>query len=655
MPFFRPRRYYRKNYNPWRRNWFRRRRTRKTFRNRRHRRVRRKRFYKKRLRKLKSIRLKTWQPEKIRKCRIKGILELIECGYGRLSNNFTLFKESYVPPHEPGGGGWSIQQLTLGNLYTQNKYGMNYWTVSNRGYNLCRYLGVNLTLYRQQSVDYIFHYNLQDPQTVNKYTYPSYHPFKVLNFNKKIIVPSLQTAPLKRKLYKKKFIKPPKKMRNDWYFQEHLTNYPLLTFFTTAIDLRNTFLPPLAQNNNITLHCLNTQLFQHPNFQTPVGTQGFSPNSNNYIYGYPNPPITWPAEGIELKKFVFLGDTLINEPGTTMTTSTPKASWGNVFYYEYFQMHAPTYVGTETLSTAQKSTTKITFSKLKKQPYYEDVRYNPNKDDGDGNEAYFVTNFEVGKKNWDPPSDSDLIIRGHPLWLMLWGFSDYIQKTNKFHNLDQNGILVIRTNKFSGPQYPAYVVLSDSFVNGQGPYNQDRDEINTYNNTHWYPRWKFQKEAVESILESGPAVYKQQNNKSIQAYMRYNFLFKWGGNPSKMELITDPTAQPTGPDPTELNLTNEITSPANSIANYIYKWDIRRDLLTQTATERIKECQIYDPTLFSDGKQTSTDIPLQAEKTSQTKTTTKEEEQALLQQLQQLQQLNSELQQRFLRLRQLTT
>ncbi len=85
--------------------------------------------------------------------------------------------------------------------------------------------------------------------------------------------------------------------------------------------------------------------------------------------------------------------------------------------------------------------------------------------------------------------------------------------------------------------------------------------------------------------------------------MRYNFLLKWGGNPSNMETIADPTAQPTGPDPNQLLLPNEIISPENTIANYIYKWDTRRDLLTQAATKRIKECQIYDSTLFTDGKQ----------------------------------------------------
>lgn len=646
------RNFYRKRrYRPYRRNWFKSRRPRKTIRRRRRRhRVRRKRFYKYRLKKLKTIVNRTYQPEKIRKCHIKGFLQLIECGYGRLSDNYTLFKESIVPPHEPGGGGWSIQQLTLGNLYVQGKYAMNYWTYSNKGLNLCRFLGVKITLYRQPDIDYIFHYNLQDPQIITKYTYPSYHPFKILNYHQKIVVPSWKTQPLKRKAYKTKFIRPPKKLKNDWYFQEHLSNYPLLTFFTTAIDLQNMFIPKRAQNNNVSLITLNTRLFNHPNFATTTGTTGFSPSGNNYLYAYTNPDEPWKKH--KLKEFIFLGTTTINTPGTPMNGSASNSKWGNPFYYEHLQMHSAITVQTANVTTAATSETDIEESALKKEPLIYELRYNPNKDNGDGNEAYWVTNFNPQIKNWDPPTDQDLILRGHPLWLMLWGFASYLQKTGKFNKLDQNGILVIRTNQFAGEKLPAYVLISDSFYNGQGPYEQNAEEMSTYNLTHWYPRWQFQKEAIEKILMTGPAVYKENNANSIQAYMKYDFLFKWGGNPSKMETIADPNQQPTGPDPNNIFGTNENISPEQTIENYIYKWDVRRDLLTQTATKRITEIPILKQTVFSDGQKTSTDTPFQQIWTPQTEETPKEEDQTLLQQLQLLQQHNQQLE---YRLRQLTT
>ncbi|AXQ66466.1 MAG: hypothetical protein QKC56_gp2 [Anelloviridae sp.] len=560
MPYYRRRYYKRKGFYPRRRYWFFNRRSRKTFRKRRRNRVRRKRLFKRRFKKLKTLRLKEYQPEQIRKCRIKGYLELFDCGYGRQSDNYALFKESIVPPHQPGGGGWSIQQLTLGNLYVQGKYAMNYWTKSNRGYNLCRFLGVQITLFRMPETDYIFHYDLEDPQIVTKYTYPSYHPYKMLLFNKKIVVPSLKTAPHKRKQYKKKFIRPPKKLKNQWYFQEHLTNFPLLTFFACACDLSYLFASDKAKNNNVTLNVLNTRFITHPNFQTTT--------------------------------------------------------------------------------------------QLKTEPIYFEVRYNPNKDDGDGNEVYFVQNFNAQLKNWDPPTDQDLILRGHPLWLMLWGLQSYIQKTGKFNNLDKNGILVIRTKFFEPEKLGAYVVLSDSFINGQGPYEQDQEEITIFNRQNWYPRWLFQKEPIENLLISGPAVKKSFPNSVIQAYMKYNFFFKWGGNPSKMETIADPNQQPTGPDPTNIFSTNEIIDPQHSIADYIYKWDVRRDLLTQTATKRITEIPILKPIMFTDGQQTSTDPPIQKTWTPQEKATEEKEKETLLQQFQLLQQHNTQLEHR---LRQLTT
>ncbi len=51
------------------------------------------------------------------------------------ANNFCSYKESYTPEKTPGGGGWSIQQLSLGNLFIQNSYLMNKWTRSNISLN----------------------------------------------------------------------------------------------------------------------------------------------------------------------------------------------------------------------------------------------------------------------------------------------------------------------------------------------------------------------------------------------------------------------------------------------------------------------------------------------------------------------------------------
>lgn len=657
MPFYQ--RYWNWNRRPTYRNRRRRNWTwnsRKTFRRkRRYRRVRRSRFFKK---KLKTIKLKQWQPEKIRLCKIRGYLELIECGFGRISNNFTMAKESWVPDHEPGGGGWSIQQLNLGNLFTQNQYIMNYWSKTNKGFPLCRYLGCKITLFRQQNASYIFHYNLEEPRKVDKFTYPSYHPYRMLLFKHKILVKSYKDAPHKKKPFKTKFIKPPRQFKNQWYFQQQLSNIPLITFYTTAVDLISMFISPKAQNNNITLQSLNTRFFQHPAFQySKTSTVGFSPNAAHdlFIWGIPQWEIGTNLPTI--KHTTFLGNSMLNDFGSQLNDKTENTYtakyWGNPFYYEYLTGETMTYITKNSLKTQiEKKDQKPDDSAIKYDPYVVPVRYNPNKDNGTGNIAYWLTTYDVTKKNWDPPSDPDLIIQGFPLWLMLWGFEDYIRKTGKISKLDENAILVIRSNALTD-NLPAYVFLNESFINGQGPYDQPRRDLSNYHNTHWYPRWQYQKEAIESILSTGPAVYKPQKDESVQAHMHYDFLFKWGGNPSKMEQLADPNSQPIEPIPNNLLGTNEIIHPTTDPSTFIYSWDVRRDFLTKQATERIKKVSIDELHLLTDGTTTSTDIQPQAQD-PQTKTTEEKEKEALLQQLLNIQQYNNTLQQRLRQLKLLT-
>lgn len=147
---------------------------------------------------------------------------------------------------------------------------------------------------------------------------------------------------------------------------------------------------------------------------------------------------------------------------------------------------------------------------------------------------------------------------------------------------------------------------------------------------------------------SGPGTCKSPEQTSIQAKMKYQFFFKWGGNSARMETITDPMAQPITPHPNNQLLSNEIIDPQQSIENLLYKWDVRRETITAAAEKRIKEIETHDQSLFTDGT-------LHSEtQTSQTETTPQEEKQALLLQLQQLQQYNEQLQHKFLRLRQLT-
>lgn len=239
------------------------------------------------------------------------------------------------------------------------------------------------------------------------------------------------------------------------------------------------------------------------------------------------------------------------------------------------------------------------------------------------------------------------------MWIVLWGWEEFTEKLNKIRINSGNYMLVIRSSYLNEAQ-PAYVFLSDSYRDGRAPYDRDADEITTNDYAHWYPRWKFQKEAIASILKSGPAVCKCEGQKSVQAHLKYNFLFKWGGNPSEMENIYDPMAQPVYPLPNNELQQNEIISPESSIQNFIYTFDTRHDFLTQKATKRIKEITTDDESLFTDGAHHSTDAPLRYQTTTPEETTKeKEKEDTIQNQLHIIEQYNNQLRHRLQQLHKL--
>nr|UGV37117.1 MAG: ORF1 [TTV-like mini virus] len=633
----RPKRALRKRYR--RRNW-----------------VRKRNFYFKPKRKLKKIKLTQFQPNKIRKTKIKGYLQLFGGGHGRFTNNFTMYKESIPNPHEPGGGGWGLQQMTLSNLYVQNQYIMNTWTVSNKGLNLVKYSGCKFKLFRQPTVDYIFYYDIEPPYDVTKYYYCSLHPFKMLQYKHRVIVPSLQTAPLKKRTYITKRIRPPKEYINKWYFQQHLANFPLIQFVATSCSLTNMFQPNQTISNTVSLFTINTRFFQRANMQTLIQASfGYMPKANTYLYGIKQPSVPWTATPI--KRVIYLGNTMINDAGDEIgeksATDYGLAHWGNPFFHMYLHgefltfitEHSPQHLIT---TYKDKKISDVTpLPTLKMEPLVEECRYNPNYDKGTGNEAYWVQNNILTQQTWEPPRDPAFHISDYPLWLMLYGWEDFTRKQHLITNLDDNGILVIKS-RYLNTNMPYFVLIAEGFYSGRGLYDQDPEEIPHTDMSHWFIKWRFQKPSIETLLTTGPGICKAESQKSVQAYCKYEFFFKWGGNPSTMETIADPTAQPIWPTPGNQLINNEIINPATSIENYLYTWDIRRDTLTQAATKRIKEISTDDISLFTDGDQDS--------ETSQTtppkKKAKKEEKTPLLQQLNLIQQHNHKLQ---LRLRQLKT
>ncbi len=81
--------------------------------------------------------------------------------------------------------------------------------------------------------------------------------------------------------------------------------------------------------------------------------------------------------------------------------------------------------------------------------------------------------------------------------------------------------LVIRSNYIIPPQ-KEYVPLSYDFIHGRGPYDTEREFMTADDLTHWFPRYKYQRQSIDTFIRSGPAVATGDNCPNIQAKIKYN-------------------------------------------------------------------------------------------------------------------------------------
>nr|UGV39611.1 MAG: ORF1 [TTV-like mini virus] len=649
MPFWPYRYRYRWNQyrrRPWRRPrrrpriWRPRRLIRRKYRRNTYYRVR-KRYFRKR--KLKRLTLTEWQPEKINKCKVKGIFSLFQCGPDRISYNWTDYMNSIVPEHWNGGGGWSQLKFSLGSLWEQRQIVRNVWTKSNIALPLVRYTGCMFKFYRTTDVDYIVMYNRCHPMLDTESKHTNAQPSTMLMYKHKILVPSYKTAPHKRKPYIRKKIKPPPQLQNRWYFQKDLCDTGLVMITTTAADFQRFFQNPRAVSNNITITCLNTTVFQSRNFQqTDLGTGFWGPKSNYWMYG----TLNGHQDQAQIKDLVFLGQTQTYTMGEPIeqkqwteysANNLQSRNFGNPFHTHYIHGEQNIWIGNDTYKPSELfNTTKHPRTKpvkevltLMSQPILVKCRYNPNKDTGIGNEIFFLKNTR-NESMWDAPVDEKLVLRGYPLWLAWWGWPDWQKKLHIMQQIDLNYIAVFKTT-FIPEKLPGYVPLDMEFINGHSPYEEEIQYPLPADSQHWYPRFKYQMRSIDDICKSGPGTVKTSTN-SIEAHCSYSFYFKWGGCPKQLENIEDPCNQPKFPIPNKKLQTAEIQDPDTSPQKELYEFDFRRHIITASAAERIKKDSKPSTSIFTDATKWSA-TPHQSETEEEDETPTQETETQTLQQL----------------------
>nr|UGV39469.1 MAG: ORF1 [TTV-like mini virus] len=650
MPFYyRRRRYFWPRANWKRKQRFRRRRfglwrPRQTFRRRFHRRTT-VRKYRLRHRKKRKLHIQQWQPRTIHKCKIKGDIILFLCGKKKIAHDYTMYKESMTPVGEASGGGWSIQQFTLEALYTEYQKLRCFWTKSNLGLPFVRYTGCTFKFFKSKHTDYIVTWCICPPFGVNLEMFLNTQPQRQLFERHRIIVPQLNRNTRKR--YKKIKLKPPSFMRTKWYFQQDFCKQPLVLITTTAASLTQPYCPDDQISNNITLISLNLSVFQNPNFETWTDNWGYHPKHLGtrpmYLLGalpHVDEPPTKFSQVIPL--------TMTNKwsegyKGTSITFENFKKSenWGNPFSLPfvdpdttiYYTDHMPT-------SESDMNTTK-TFTAI--DSLFWECRYNPDKDTGQGNVVYLKpNNANATGSILDPPTKPEHILKGYPLWLVFWGFHDYILKTSTAQHMDQSYYFVVKTN-FITPKRDGYLFLDKYF------WQPNRDTLTQTDRLKWHPKTEMQEEIEFYFAQAGPYAPKINESQCIQANAQYTFYMKWGGCPPPMETIISPCVQDKFPipDPQLQRLT--IQDPNTQKETFLYEWDERRHTITEPCAKRIKKDSIPDKYVTG---LSLLDLPNKApQKESDQETTSEEEEPPLLhQQLRQLRHRQRKLQKQLLQL-----
>nr|UGV35515.1 MAG: ORF1 [TTV-like mini virus] len=589
-------------YSNWpyrRRRYTTRRRPRQTIRRRFRRRfrVRRRRRRFKRHKKLLKLRLNQWQPKKIRKCTIEGLLCTIQCGRGKVNHNFTLDQELYVNEGEPGGGSWSIMQVTLRVLYEEYLACRNWWTAGNQGLPLTRYLGGYIKLYRSQQTDYIATINTCPPFEVTRDSYFGTQPSRLIMNKYKIIVPKLSRTHFK-KPYIKKRIYPPSMFQNKWYFQKDLYNQPLFMITTSCCSLGQVFSREDEINSNITLMSLNTDFFQNPQW-SDLPTLGYRPKysgtTNTYLFvsHNGNETVTGYKNLIPLLQTKRLtdGKELPQQPTNAFENignqkKIKEEYWGNPFNPKYLHSHRYVYGPYPT----EENYTKTVLTQL--HELFFSVRYNPFRDKGKGNKIYIKSTSLPQSSYMVLPTNENLLVENLPIWLVLYAWEDWLLKSKPVQHLYQDYQLVIQTDYFY-PKRQCYVILDKYFWDAQ---NDSQHPLTETDKANWHPKLEMQEYSTEKIATTGPLAPKINFTKNIEAHILYKLFFKWGGCPAPMEQITDPADQEKFPTPSNFIPTIEIQDPETPEQYTLWEWDQRRDMLTGKATKRIKLYQ--EPTNY---------------------------------------------------------
>lgn len=635
MPYFWRRRRYRRY---WRR------RPRQTFRRRRFWRKRRY-WVRKPKRKLKKISISQWQPSTIKKLLIKGQYPLFAGTKDRIGNDYTAYVDEIAPKDVPGGGLYSITVFTLQGLYELHQKGRNWWTQSNCDLPLIRYQGCTIKLFYTPTSDYITTIVNCGELKANLEMFHSTQP-SVLLLNKRKKVMLCRNYKRKRRPYKKWFVQPPALLYNKWYFQKELSNYPLFMIITTAASFDRYYLNSSSVSETMGFQSLNTDFWVIHSWKHP-STIPYKPNPEFYLFGIGGHTTFKDATPQSL---ILLGNPTDYAQGNTIGQATSQEDWktkveqyynkpteyGNPFHAKW--LHADSSEGlvclfkVEATENLKEKLKQLTYNaKLNTlgfieptKPFTVHCRYNPQADMG--HNAIFVTRITGDNTPWHKPNDEHLVTQGLPLWILHWGWIDFLKKSGTPQRLETDYIHVIVSDAISPKELTYYVPVDTDFLDTENPHSPYSDHIKPYDQQNWHPKINFQQKTISHFCNTGPLTVKLPEDTSIEAHLQYKFHFKLGGCPPQMDKVCEPSKQPSYPQPGNLISSIVLQNPQTPIEYYLSSFDQRRDTLTERAAKRLKKDTDFKETIFKPTGRTLLDVQTSSPQSSSTEDSSSEEE-----------------------------
>uniref|UniRef100_A0AAU7SSJ1 Capsid protein n=1 Tax=Alphatorquevirus homin21 TaxID=3048423 RepID=A0AAU7SSJ1_9VIRU len=600
-----------------RRRWGRRRGRRRLYRRR----------YKKRRKRRKKMTLKMWNPSTIRACNIRGFVALVVCGHTRAGSNYAIHSEDYIPQLRPYGGSFSTTTWSLKVLFDEHLKFRNKWTYPNTELDLARYRGATFTFYRDPKVDYIVVYNTVPPFKLNKYSCPMLHPGMMMQYKKKILIPSYQTKP-KGSAKVRLRIKPPVLFEDKWYTQQDLCPVNLLSLAVSACSFLHPFIPPESDNICITFQVLRDFYYTQMSV-TPTTTTSLNEKDQKIFseHLYKNPEY-WQSHhtaarlSTSQKPALRAGTQIPNEDGylnTTPTENTFRTGNNTIYgqpgykpdsikltkirqwYFNQENTDNPIHGNylKPTLNSVDYHLGK--YSAIFLSPYrtntqfdtaYQDVTYNPNTDKGKGNKIWIQS---CTKESTILDQSCKCIVEDLPLWAMVNGYLEFCDSELPGANI-YNTYIVVVICPYTKPQMlnktnpkQGYVFYDTLFGDGKMPTGTGL--VPFWLQSRWYPRCQFQQQVLHDLYLTGPFSYKD-DLKSFSFNAKYKFSFLWGGNMIPQQIIKNPCKKEestfTYPsrEPRDLQIVDPLTVGPEWV---FHTWDWRRGLFGKDAIDRVSK------------------------------------------------------------------